>query len=75
MDEHEPKAFAVMQDLNRAEIHRHNPQKYRAALVSALQTHGVDAMKLNNHNSEVHVGGEWYVVRNRSGQWEQQRRA
>ena len=73
MDEHETTAFAVMQDLNRAEIHGHNPQKYRAALVSALQMHGVNATKLNNHNNEVNVGGEWYVVRNHSGKWEHQR--
>lgn len=74
MDNQELTSFSIMQELNRAEIHRQNPQKYRAALVAGLRLHAVDAARLNNHNNEVHVGGEWYVVRNRTGEWEQQRR-
>lgn len=72
INDYETTAFAVAEELNRAAIHKPKPRIYRAALVGALQKHAIEPSKLQS--SEVHIGGDWFVVCNRLGEWREERR-
>lgn len=67
MNDYEARAFAVAEELTRAEIHRQNPEAHDAARLKALQIYAIDPSELKA--TEVHIGGGWFVVRNSSGEW------
>lgn len=66
MDQNESLAFAVANDLNHAEALRANPERYQAALRSAMQIHGVDPSRLRGDT--VQIGG-CNVRRRTTGEW------
>jgi hypothetical protein len=63
----EPLAAAVANDLTHAEALRANPERYQAALRSAMQIHGVDPSQLQGDT--VRLPGGWIVRRHSTGEW------
>jgi hypothetical protein len=71
MDQNETLAFAIANDLSQAEVHSYAPERYQAALRSALQIHGVNPTQLQGDT--VRLPGGWNVRRRSTGEWQHEK--